>query len=63
MLRIDRVTARMDLLPAAPSAGEAASSPDIIAMLADPRAVERIKDLMRETLSEQLRELERRGVV
>jgi hypothetical protein len=32
-------------------------------MLSDPRATERIKALVREALSEQLRELERRGVV
>jgi hypothetical protein len=63
MLRIDRVTARMDLQPASAPADESPAPADPIAMLSDPRATERIKALVREALSEQLRELERRGVV
>jgi hypothetical protein len=63
MLRIDRVTARMDLLPASAPADESPAHVDVAAMLSNPRASERIKALVREALSEQLRELERRGVV
>jgi hypothetical protein len=62
MLRIDRVTAEMDVLPGASPGGPAAPA-DTSAALSDPRTRERIKELVREALRDQLRELERRGVV
>ena len=62
MLRIDRVSAEMDVLP---SGGGASAAPklDVAALMSDPHARERIKEMVREALSDHLRELERRGVV
>ncbi len=60
MIRIDRVTADMDLVP---PAGQEPASADGAGVLSDPRALERIKELVRQALAEHLRELERRGVV
>lgn len=65
MLRIDRVKTELEALPqggpAAPGGPEAARTPSEI--LADPRARDRIKELVVEALREHLRDLERRGVV
>lgn len=64
MLRIDRVTAHMDVLPSSgANAGGSTGSLDAAAVLADPLARERIKALVREALRDQLRELERGGLV
>jgi hypothetical protein len=60
VIRIDRVTAEMDLVPAG---GQGAAPTDGAAALSDPRTLERIKELVRQALAEHLRELERRGVV
>jgi hypothetical protein len=60
MLRIDRVSAEIDVVPATP---DAAAKVDVAAIMSDPQARERIKELVREALSDQLRELERRGVI
>jgi len=64
MLRIDRVTAQMDLLPSnGANATGSTGRLDAAAVLADPQARERLKELVREALRDHLRELERRGVV
>jgi len=64
MLRIDRVTAQMDVLPlGAANAGGSTPSLDATAVLADPQARERIRELVRETLRDHLRALERGGLV
>jgi hypothetical protein len=63
MLRIDRVTTELDVMPS-PTDRESSPGPaTVAAILADPRARERVKELVREALNDQLRELERRGVV
>jgi hypothetical protein len=61
MLRIDRVSAEMDVTGA--SQGSAAPRPDGASMMSDPQLRERLKELVREALRDHLRELERRGVV
>jgi hypothetical protein len=63
MLRIDRMTADMDVLPSSGGAAAPQGRPEAAAVLADPQQRERIKELVREALAEQLRELERRGVI
>jgi hypothetical protein len=64
MLRIDRVTTGLDVLPSSNAPGQGSSSPPgTAAIFADPVARERVKELVREALGEHLRELERRGVV
>jgi len=64
MLRIDRVTTALDVTPSSQAPDEPSSSPvTVAAIFADPRARERVKELVREALNDQLRELERRGVV
>jgi hypothetical protein len=64
MLRIDRVTAQMDVLPSSgANAGGSTGSLDAAAVLADPQARERIRELVRETLCDHLRKLERGGLV
>ncbi|MEO8681356.1 MAG: hypothetical protein ABI665_20060, partial [Vicinamibacterales bacterium] len=60
MLRIDRVNADVDVRPAEPPLARAAAA-ELTAL--DPQLRERIKELVREALSDHLRELERRGVV
>ena len=60
MLRIDRVSTQMDVVA---DSGGASSAVDPAAAMSDPRTRERIKELVREALAEQLRELERRGVL
>ena len=61
MLRIDRVSAEMNVTPPATDSG--AAKPDVAALMSDPQTRERIKEMVREALRDQLRELERRGVV
>jgi hypothetical protein len=64
MLRIDRVTAEMSVLPSSGAdAGGSTARFDATALLADPQARVRIKELVREALRDHLRELERRGLV
>jgi hypothetical protein len=65
MLRIDRVSMAMDIVsPGATSGNEPSTTPpDAAAIMADPRIRERLKELVREALSDQLRELERRGTL
>jgi hypothetical protein len=65
MLRIDRVTTELDVMPSSPApGGNSASSPvTVAAIFADPRARQHVKELVREALNDQLRELERSGVV
>ena len=65
MLRIDRVTTALDVTPSSEASDrEPSSSPvTVAAIFADPQARERVKELVREALNDQLRELERRGVV
>ena len=64
MLRIDRVTTELDMLPRPDTSGSPSSRQAGVAdIFADPLARERVKELVREALREQLRELERRGVV
>jgi hypothetical protein len=65
MLRIDRVKTEMDVLPAgsAPAPGVPPATAESFAILSDPQARERIKEMVLEALREHLRELERRGVV
>jgi hypothetical protein len=65
MLRIDRVKTEMEAVPQggppATAGPESAHAPS--ETFADPRARERIKELVLEALREHLRDLERRGVV
>jgi hypothetical protein len=63
MLRIDRVSTELDVVSPSASPGSGSTPPDASVVMADPRTRERIKELVREALSEQLRELERRGIV
>ena len=63
MLRIDRVTADMDVVSRSPDSAAPAARTDALAVLSDPQAREPIKALVREVLREQLRELERQGVI
>lgn len=65
MLRIDRVKTEMEVLPSGDSAPAGASAPGASAaeLFSDPRARERLKELVLEVLRDHLRALERRGVV
>jgi len=60
MLHIDRVNAEMDLRPASGS-GESPAAPTVAR--ADEQSRERIRALVREALRDELRELERQGVI
>jgi hypothetical protein len=62
MLRIDRVSTEMDLVPEGAPAGERPAI-DLAALLADPVARQQIKELALDAFSERLRELERTGLV
>ena len=60
MLRIDRVTADIEVLP---SEGAASAPPaSLAALLTDNEARERVREVVREELRDQLRELERLGL-
>jgi hypothetical protein len=61
MLQIDRVTADVDVRPAAASG--AAPAPSVAALLNEPDTRERVKEIVRELFREQLRELERQGTI
>jgi hypothetical protein len=65
MLRIDRVTTALDVMPSSqtPDRDGESSPVTVAAIFADPRARQHVKELVREALNDQLRELERRGVV
>lgn len=66
MLRIDRVTTEMEVLPAGDTAGQAplaSASSGAAEILSDPRMRERFKELVLEVLRDHLRALERGGVV
>jgi hypothetical protein len=61
MLRIDRVTAEIDVRPAQGSGGPAPTV-TMAELLADNEARERVREVVREELRDQLRELERLGL-
>jgi hypothetical protein len=64
MLRIDRVKTEMEVLPSGEAGGATAAAPANTAeLLADPRARERLKEVVLDVLREHLRALERGGVV
>jgi hypothetical protein len=65
MLRIDRVKTEMEVLASGEPAAAAspAAGASVVELLSDPRARERLKEMVLEVLRDHLRALERRGVV
>ena len=63
MLRIEHVTTHLDILPGSEAGSDRPQATGVTAALGDPQAREDLKALVRETLRDYLRELERQGIV
>lgn len=63
MLRIEHVTAELDVLPSAEAGFDRPQGAPVTGAFGDPQAREDLKALVREALRDYLRELERQGIV
>ena len=66
MLTIDRVNVQMDVLSSSPTSASgpgANAGPSAMALLGDPIMKQRLKEIVLEVLRDELRELERSGML